>query len=300
MGKYNSLIYYFLKGQKVSLIQKNVNENFHMIYIASCGEGINAYHLVQSALVQFPANDITVVKVPQIRSRTQVDDLVEKATNTESMIVHTMVNTELRKYMTRRGMGKGVVTIDLMGPVLSRVSSFLDSDPLEQPGLYREIHKVDLDQVSAIEFALAHDDGVNPEHLDKAEIVLVGLSRAGKTPLSMYLAVLGWKTANVPLVIGVPMPEVLKQIDRRRIIALNINVEQLIAHRRMRQDTLGTRDIYAYVSREDIEKEINAARRHYITHGYSMVDVSNKPIENSAEEIIEMITRRFKALAHKR
>ena len=279
---------------------KSGSENFHMIYIASCGEGINAYHLAQSALVQFPKNDISVVKAPQIRSRSQVDDLVEKASNTESMIVHTMVNTELRKYMTRKGLEKGVVTIDLMGPVLSRISSFLERAPIEKPGLYREIHKVDLDQVSAIEFALAHDDGVNPEDLDTAEIVLVGLSRAGKTPLSMYLAVLGWKTANVPLVIGVPMPDVLKRIDRRRIIALNINVEQLIAHRRMRQETLGTRDIYAYVSREDIEKEIDAARRHYVTHGYSMVDVSNKPIENSAEEIIEMVTRRFKTQAHKR
>ncbi|GAB6144194.1 pyruvate, water dikinase regulatory protein [Desulfocicer niacini] len=284
----------------MTLTGKIACENFHMIYIASCGEGINAYHLAQSALVQFPENDITVVKAPQIRSRSQVDDLVQKATNTESMIVHTMVNTELRKYMTRKGLEKGVVTIDLMGPVLSRISSFLDSDPIEKPGLYREIHKVDLDQVSAIEFALAHDDGVNPEQLDKAEIILVGLSRAGKTPLSMYLAVLGWKTANVPLVVGVPMPGILKEIDRRRIIALNINVEQLIAHRRMRQETLGTRDMYAYVSREDIEREINDARRHYITHGYSMVDVSNKPIENSAEEIIEMITRRFKAQAHKR
>lgn len=284
----------------MNLIEKISNGGFHMIYIASCGEGINAYHLAQSALVQFPGNNITVVKAPHIRSDTQVDDLVEKASKTESLIMHTMVNTRLRKYMTRKGMAHNVVTIDLMGPVLSQVSSFLDRDPIEKPGLYRDMHKVDLDQVSAIDFALAHDDGLNPEHLDKAEIVLVGLSRAGKTPLSMYLAVLGWKTANVPLIIGAPMPETLKTIDRRRIIALNINVDQLIAHRRMRQETLGTKDIYAYVSKDDIEKEIHGARRHYITHGYSMVDVSNKPIENSAEEIIEMITRRFKSQAHKR
>ena len=271
-----------------------------MIYIASCGEGINAYHLVESALVQFPEHNVSVVKIPRIRSQIQVDDLMEKAVKSQSIIVHTMVNTGLRKYMTQKGVTHGIVTIDLMGPVLSRVGSILECDPIEQPGLYRAMNKVDLDQVSAIDFALAHDDGLNPQQLDRAEIVLVGLSRAGKTPLSMYLAVLGWKTANVPLILGVPMPEILDTIDRRRIIALNINAEQLIAHRRMRQDTLGTRDIYAYVSREDIEKEIHAARRHYISHGYSMVDVSNKPIENSAEEIIEMITRRFKSQAHKR
>lgn len=282
------------------VLEKIANTPFHMIYIASCGEGINAYHLVQSAMVQFPGSNISVIKVPMIRTRTQVDDLVEKATKSESMIVHTIVNTDLRKYITRQGMAHQVVTIDLMGPVLSRAAGFLDREPMEKPGLYREMHNVDLDQVSAIEFALAHDDGVNPENLERAEIILVGLSRAGKTPLSMYLAVLGWKTANVPLVIGVPMPEILTRIDRRRIIALNINVEQLIAHRRMRRDTLGVQDITGYADREEIEREIGEARKYYINHGYSMIDVSNKPIENSAEEIIEMITRRFKSQAHKR
>ncbi len=280
--------------------EKITGENFHMIYIASCGEGINAYHLIQSALVQFPQNDITVVKIPKIRSEAQVDDIIDKARDTESMIVHTLVKSKLRRYMTRKGVENGIVTIDLMGPVLSKAQTFIGSDPIEQPGLYRQIHNVDLDQVSAIEFALAHDDGVNPDNLPNAEIILVGLSRAGKTPLAMYLAVLGWKTANVPLIIGFPMPDILKKIDRRRIIALNINAEQLIAHRRMRRDTLGTSDIYAYASKEEIKKEIDAARIHFITHGYSMIDVSNKPIETSAEEIIEMITRRFKSQAHKR
>lgn len=284
----------------MKIVENIVNENFHMIYIASCGEGINAYHLVQSALVQFPNHDITVVKVPHIRSEAQVDDIMEKARDTESMIVHTIVKKGLRKYISRKGVEHGIVTIDLMGPVLSKAQTFLDSEPIEQPGLYREIQNVDLDQVSAIEFALAQDDGVNPENLTEAEIILVGLSRAGKTPLAMYLAVLGWKTANVPLVIGVPMPETLSKIDRRRIIALNINVEQLMAHRRLRQKSLGTSDITRYASREDVENEILEARKYYISHGFSMIDVSNKPIETSAEEIIEMITRRFKSQAHKR
>lgn len=284
----------------MSLIEKIGNGKFHMIYIASCGEGITAYQLVQSAMVQFPNNKITVVKIPHIRTQAQVDDLIEKTKNTETLIVHTVVNRDLRGYITRRGIQNGIVTIDLMGPVLSKIEAFLDQKSIAQPGLYRSIHKVDLDQVSAIEFALAHDDGLNPEGLPESEIILVGVSRAGKTPLSMYLAVLGWKTSNVPLVIGIPMPEVLQKIDRRRIIALNISVNQLMAHRRMRQESLGTSDMYSYTARSELEAEIERARRYYITKGYSMIDVSNKPIETSAEEIIEMITRRFKSKAHKR
>jgi len=288
------------KGKTMGLVRELSNNKFHMVYIASCGEGINAYHLIQSALVQFPQNDITVVKVPHIRTESQVDDIIEKAKATESLIVHTIVNADLRRYLTVKGMEQGLVTIDLMGPVLTKIQNFLDDDPLEQPGLYRKIHHVDLAQVSAIEFALAHDDGMNPEDLTDAEIVMVGLSRAGKTPLSMYLAVLGWKVANVPLVIGVPMPEVMKKIDRRRIVALNINLDQLQAHRKMRQEKLGASDMYSYTSREEIRMEIEKAIKYYLTQGYSMVDVSNKPIENSAEEIIEMIMRRFKSQAHKR
>lgn len=272
--------------------------DFQMIYVASCGEGINAFNLVESTLVQFPDNEISVVKVPHIRTENQVDELIEKVKDIESLIVHTIVNQNLRQYLTRKGIENKIVTIDLMGPVISKIQTFLQQKPLETPGLYRETHQINLQQVSAIDFALAHDDGLNPDTLIQAEIILVGLSRAGKTPLSMYLSVLGWKVANIPVVPGVAMPNSLLKADRRRIIALNINVEQLLAHRKMRQENLGTTDFYSYSSRKDIEKEIQFAQKYYVTSGFSMIDVSNKPIETSAEEIIEMITRRFKAEAH--
>jgi regulator of PEP synthase PpsR (kinase-PPPase family) len=280
------------------MINEIASNDFQMIYIASCGEGINAFNLVESALVQFPENQISVVKVAHIRSESQVDELIDKVKDIESLIVHTMVNSDLRQYLTRKGIDNHIVTIDLMGPILSKIQAFLNKPPLEKPGLYREIHQVDLKQVSAIDFSLAHDDGLNPETLVGSEIVLVGLSRAGKTPLSMYMAVMGWKVANIPYVPGVPMPETLDKVDRRRIVALNINVEQLLSHRKMRQESLGTSDIYSYVLKQDVEDEIKNAQKYYITKGFSMINVSNKPIETSAEEILEMITRRFMANAH--
>ncbi len=281
------------------MFKNNDEKDFHMIYIASCGEGINAYHLIQSILVQFPNNAISVVKVPHIRSENHVDDLIEKVMDTESMVVHTIVNSKLRQYITRKGIDAGIVTIDLMGPVISKIEAFLNKKPLEKPGLYRKIHQVNLTQVSAIEFALAQDDGVNPENLPNAEIILVGLSRAGKTPLSMYMSVLGWKVANVPFVPNIPMPDILGKIDRRRIIALDINPEQLYAHRKMRHESLGITEVTAYALKNDIIEEIKTARKYFISKGYSMIEVSNKPIETSSEEIIEIITRRFRIQAHK-
>lgn len=280
------------------MLDQLASNKFQMIYIASCGEGINAFHLVESTLVQFPDSEITVVKMPHIRTESQVDELIDKVKDIESIVVHTIVNSKLRQYLTRKGIDNHIVTIDLMGPIISKIQTFLDKAPLETPGLYRETHQIDLEQVSAIDFALAHDDGLNPETLVEAEIVLIGLSRAGKTPLSMYMSVLGWKVANIPFVPGVPMPQSLDLVDRRRVFALNINPEQLQAHRRMRQESLGAKDIYAYSGKDEIEKEIEHAQKYYITKGFSMINVSNKPIETSAEEIIEMITRRFKAQAH--
>jgi len=280
------------------MIDEIAANDFQMIYIASCGEGINAFNLVESTLVQFPDSDISVVKVAHIRSESQVDELIDKVKDIESLIIHTIVNSDLRQYLTRKGIKNHIVTIDLMGPILSKIQAFLNKAPLEKPGLYREIHQIDLKQVSAIDFALAHDDGLNPDTLKGSEIVLLGLSRAGKTPLSMYMAVMGWRVANIPYVPGVPMPRTIDTVDRRRVIALNINVEQLSSHRKMRQESLGTTDIYSYVSKQDIEDEIQNAQKYYITRGFSMINVSNKPIETSAEEIIEMITRRFMASAH--
>lgn len=277
----------------------NKQKDFHMIYIASCGEGINAYMLVQSILVQFPNNNIIVVKVPHIRTEDHVDELIEKVIDTETLIVHTIVNSGLRQYITRKGIDVGIVTVDLMGPVISKIEVFLNKKPLEQPGLYRKIHQVNLTQVSAIEFALAQDDGVNPDNLPNAEVILVGLSRAGKTPLSMYMSVLGWKVANVPFVPGIPMPTILDKIDRRRIIALDINPAQLLSHRKMRQESLGVSELMPYALKKDIEEEIKIARKYFISRGYSMVEVSSKPIETSSEEIIEIITRRFRVQAHK-
>ena len=280
------------------MMDQTVSNNFKMIYIASCGEGINASHLVESTLVQFPDSDITLVKVPHIRSESQVDDLLGRIKEVERLIAHTIVDPGLRHYLVKKAKEQGIVTIDLMGQVLDKIENFLGIAPLGTPGLYREIHQVDLKQVTAIDFALAHDDGLKPDSLEEAEIVLVGLSRAGKTPLSMYMGVMGWKVANIPYVPGVPMPGTLDKVDRRRVIALNINIEQLLAHRKMRQKSLGTPDMHAYSSRQEVEEEVKNAQRYYITKGFSMIDVSNKPIETSAEEIAEMITRRFKANAH--
>jgi len=270
------------------------------IYVVSCGEGITGEQLVESALVQFPQNEVTVIKVSHMRNEDQIEKVVDNASTAGGMIVHTLIDPVLRRTLNELGRQRGVVTIDLMGPILSSLTDSIGQKPICQPGLYRQIHQVDLDQVAAIEFSIAHDDGMNPHTLSQAEIVLVGVSRAGKTPLSMYLAVLGWKVANVPLVMGIPLPEELFQIDRSRVIALNINTDQLLAHRQMRQRRMGNLGNSSYNCRNKIYEEVEYARKLFRQKGFHRIEVTNKPIETSADEIIELITRKFKDKVHKR
>jgi regulator of PEP synthase PpsR (kinase-PPPase family) len=125
--------------------------------------------------------------------------------------------------------------------------------------------------------------------------MLVGVSRVGKTPLSMYLSIQGWKVANLPLVMGLPSPPELFQLDRRRIIGLHLEPGQLLFHRQQRQQRLGTAGSSTYTDPIRIYEEVEAAHREFKRGRFSVIDVTDKPIETVADEVVELITRRFEA-----
>ena len=141
---------------------------------------------------------------------------------------------------------------------------------------------------------MAHDDGKNQQSWSEAEIVLTGVSRVGKTPLSMYLAVLGWKVANVPLVMELPPPAKLFELDRRRVIGLTIDPDKLLAHRRQRQRCLGTAGPSPYANAVKLFEEVETADKIFKQGGFSVLDVTDKPMETSAEDVIKLVTRHIK------
>ena len=211
-----------------------------------------------------------------------------------------MVDARLRRTLTQLAQDQDVVCIDLMGDLLSRLSEVLDQEPIGRPGLYRQLHHAYFERVAAIEFAMAHDDGQNRDGWPQAEIVLTGVSRVGKSPLSMYLSVLGWKVANVPLVKSISPPSELFQLDRRRVIGLSIEPGQLVIHRQQRQRRLGAPGPSAYTDPAAINEELEAAQKVFQRGRFTVVDVTDKPIETSADEIIERVTRRLRREIRKR
>jgi len=263
------------------------------ITVVSGGVGASGEQLVHTVLAQFPERNVPVIVVPHVHQISQVEEVIAQAAATGGIVVHTLVNAGLRGALARMAQQRGVFALDLMGNLLSRLADVLGQAPVEQPGLYRQLNLAYFERVAAIEFAMAHDDGRRPEDWPQAEVVLVGVSRVGKTPLSMYLSVLGWKVANVPLIAEVPAPPGLFSLDRRRVIGLNVEPGQLVLYRQQRRRQLHAPGLEAYTDPATIYNEVQAARQIFQRGGFSVIDVTDKPIETSASQVIDRITRRF-------
>ncbi len=256
------------------------------IHIVSGGSGTSGRLIVETALAQFPALQVPVVVRNHVRSLAQVEAAVKEAAAGGGTLVHTLVDSGLREALVRLAGRRRVVAIDLMGPLLDQVAARTGAKPLGQPGLYRKLRKDYFDRVEAIDFAVSHDDGNKPESIPDADVVIVGVSRCGKTPLSMYLAVRGWKVANVPIVKGVPMPTPVFGVDRRRVIGLTIACRQLLEYRKRREERMGMAGKSTYSSPAAVLEELEAADRICRKNGFDVIDVTDKSIEIIADEIV--------------
>ena len=278
----------------ISVVEKRSRRPTPAIYIVSGGEGASGDQLVQTVLAQFPDHRVNVVVVGSVRLVDQIEEVVSQAREIGGLIVHTLVDSQLRNVLVELARQRGVIAIDLVGAVLAWLTETLGQDPLAHPGLYRKLHRDYFERVDAIEYTMAHDDGKDPAGWHVAEIVLVGVSRTGKTPLSLYLSVLGWKVANVPVVPGVPESPELVRLDRRRVVGLTIEPGQLLVHRKQRQTRLGAPGFSDYVDPTAVYEEIQTALQRFHEGGFSIIDVTDKTIETSADEIIRLINRQVK------
>jgi len=263
------------------------------IYIVSGGKGLAGNNMVQSLLIQYPNNNVPLIIVPQVHEKAQLEDLVRKAKLDGGLITHTMVNRELRDFLSQICAENGVRHIDYMGELADYLDEKLHIPSLQSPGLYREINQQYYDRIDAIEFTLNHDDGLRPHRLHQAEIILTGVSRSGKTPLSVYLAMYGWKVANIPLVHGIDPPKELFEVDPQRVFGLSISSGQLISHRMKRLRSLENTDNTIYVDEQLVKLELRNASFIFEKGGFTVINVSNKPVETSANEILNMMANRF-------
>lgn len=259
------------------------------LFVASGGTGGTGELLARTVLAQFKNVNVPIKIQGHIHEPHQVDQVIAGAAAEKGVILHTLVNPALRRALIEHAAAQQVPAFDLAGPVLDYLAHTLDQTPLGVPGLYRQLNQAYYRRIEAIDFAVVHDDGKRVEDLPNAEIVLLGVSRVGKTPLSMYLSMLGWKVANLPLVMEMPPPDALFQVDPRRVFGLTIEPSQLLRHRQSRGPHLGI-DRGAYFDRGHIADELRTANHLFYKHKFAVIDVTDKPIETSSEEIVALLS----------
>lgn len=261
------------------------------VFAVSDATGITAEHVLSAALMQFAGAEVEIERRPGVRTEEQVRQVVQEVAEAGGFIVHTLVSDELRQVMLRTGRLHNVETIDLMGPLLARLAQQLAVTPSERPGPLSQLTDEYFRRIETMEFAYRHDDGRRAHELSKAEIVLVGVSRTFKTPLSIYLAFKGWFVANVPIVLKRKPPAELFDLPPGRVCGLTINPARLVEFRKVRYDHLGgAAGDYAdpeYVRRE-VDYALNIFRGQ---HGWPIVEVTDKPIEEISSEILALVGR---------
>jgi len=253
-----------------------------LIFVVSDGTGRTAERALSAALVQFPGAQVDIAVRPNVRSKPRVRAIVAEAAKTGRFIVHTIVTDAVREELVKSGREHNVETIDLMGPLLVRLTETLATSPTEKPGLFTQLNKSYFRRIETMEFAFKHDDGQRVEDARKAEIVLLGVSRTFKTPLSIYLAFKGWFVANIPIILHQELPNIVTKLPPNRVFCLDTNARQLAELRRTRHDYLkGAAGDYA--DPEAVRIELMYARRNFYKNPlWAIINVTNKPIEENA------------------
>jgi hypothetical protein len=250
----------------------------------SDASGSTARRALEAALLQFPNAEVDIRQVGRIRTVEQVDTVAEEARTLGAAIAHTLVQADVRRAMYDAARRRGVVAIDLMGPLLMHLQSVIASPPAGRPG---GLEDESADRAAAMNFTVKHDDGQRSADLVSADLVLVGPSRTSKTPLSVYLSYYGWRVANVPILLHVAPPDTLFKVDRSRVIGLVASAADLLARRKARISRLGV-DLPQYADPRAIRQELALLSDLCRRQDWRVVNVSNRSIEEAAVEVIEL------------
>jgi regulator of PEP synthase PpsR (kinase-PPPase family) len=260
------------------------------LIIVSDGTGETASAMARATMAQFPGQDVYFTRYKNVRTKKQLEAIFTEAAINHDMVVYTIVSAELREQIKELSRVKHVRSVDLMGELLTAFSNFFDRGPDSSPGLLHAVNDQYFKRVAAMEFTLNHDDGRKLESLHLADIVLVGISRTSKTPLSIYLSLHGIKVINIPLVYGTEIHPELFKIDQRKIIGLTIDSQVLFEIRQNRLGHLGVGGQSGnYADLAQIKQEVDWANSLFKANKrWPVFDVTGKALEEIAANILKL------------
>ncbi|MGH7283154.1 MAG: pyruvate, water dikinase regulatory protein [Polyangiaceae bacterium] len=263
------------------------------IDVLSDSTGETAEKVVRAAMLQFPHSGAKIFLHTRVRTKEAAKPVLERAAREGALVVFTVVSPELREFIHAQSHELKVEALDLIGSLIGKLALFLERDPINMPSGMLPLSDDYFRRIEAVEFTVKSDDGKEPRNFKKADLVLVGVSRTSKTPLSTLLAQRGLKVANSPIVLGIAPPPELEEAKQDRIVGLTIELDQLVEIRKARLKQLGMPVDASYGLRDQVKEELEFAQKIFRAHpAWPVIDVTGRAIEETAVIILESLKER--------
>ena len=256
----------------------------------STGETLDI--VAKACLSQFDEVDAIRHFWPMVRSEGHLERVLDEIEQRPGLVLYTLVNPVIRRTLERDARRRGINAVSVLDPVIDALSAVTGEQTKGRPGRQHVLDAAYFARVDAIQFTIAHDDGLQPENWEEADIVLAGVSRSSKTPTSIYLANRGYKVANIPLVRELPPPQKLFELKHPLVVGLTTNPDRLIQIRRNRLLALNQAPETDYVDMEAVSAELSFARRIFADNGWPVIDVTRRSIEETALAIVKLCDER--------
>jgi regulator of PEP synthase PpsR (kinase-PPPase family) len=267
------------------------------LHLLSDSTGETLENIAKAALAQY--DDVETVRHfwPMVRTEAHLERILQEIAQNPGLVVYTLVNPATRAILETRCATLGLPTVAPLDPVNDALSAMLGQQAKARPGRQHALDAAYFARVDAIQWTIAHDDGIAHDDWEQADIVLAGVSRSSKTPTSIYLANRGFKTANIPVVVESPPPAILYRLKNPIVVGLTTSADRLIAVRRNRLLSLNQQPDTAYVEEEAVLREIAFARRLFADNGWPVIDVTRRSIEETAAAVVSLVQQRRAAAA---
>ena len=265
-----------------------MSRTFFHLHLVSDATGETLIAISRAAAAQYQGTTSIEHVYPLVRSRAQLEKIIAEIEGEPGIVLYTLVDPELAKRLHDACRASGSPCLSVLSPILDLFQSYIGMASTPRAGAQHTLNVDYFKRIDALNFTMMHDDGQQPENLEMADVVLLGVSRTSKTPTSIYLANRGIKTANIPLVPEVPLPPNLTRLRNPLIVGLFASPERIVQIRQNRLLALNADYDTPYVDRMSVSQEIAQSRRLFVEHGWPTIDVSRRSIEETAAEIINL------------
>ena len=265
------------------------------LHLLSDSTGETLENIAKAALAQYDDVDTVRHFWPMVRTEAHLERILQEIAHNPGLVIFTLVNPATRRVLEGRCAQLGLPAVAPLDPVNDALSGMLGQTAKARPGRQHALDAAYFARVDAIQFTIAHDDGIGAEDWEEADIVLAGVSRSSKTPTSIYLANRGYKTANIPIVVESPPPRALFALRHPLVVGLTTSADRLIAIRRNRLLSLHQTPDTPYVDEDSVARELAFARRMFADNDWPVIDVTRRSIEETAAAIISLCQERREA-----